>query len=49
MVCGLGYFTAIVQQFTILSLKDNVFLSISHLVLELTVVVIAAICFVIYT
>jgi len=44
MVSGLGYFTAIVQKFTILKLKDNVELSISHLGLELSVVAVTVLC-----
>jgi len=45
MVAGLGYFTAIIQKFTILKLKDNVELSLSHLALELSVVAVTVICF----
>ena len=45
MVSGIGYLTVIVQQLTILKLKDNVELSVSHLCLEISVVLVAAICF----
>jgi hypothetical protein len=44
MISGLGYFTAIVQKFTILKLKDNVELSISHLCLEFSVVAVTVVC-----
>lgn len=44
MVSGIGYFTAIIQKLTILKLKDNVELSLSHLSLELSVVAVSAIC-----
>mgnify|MGYP006104558027 CR=1 FL=1 len=44
MISGIGYFTSIVQKFTILKLKDNVELSVSHLCLEFSVVLVAGIC-----
>ena len=44
MVSGLGYLTAIVQKFTILKLKDNVELSVSHLCLEFRVVAVTVLC-----
>lgn len=44
MVSGLGYLTAIIQKFTILKLKDNVELSVSHLCLELSVVAVTIVC-----
>ena len=44
VVSGLGYLTAIVQKFTILKLKDNVELSVSHLCLELSVVAASVLC-----
>ena len=47
MVSGIGYFTAIVQKFTILKLKDNVELSLSHLALEFSVVAVTALCVII--
>ena len=40
LVSGIGYFTAIVQKFTILKLKDNVNLSFSHLILEFSIVIV---------
>lgn len=42
LVSGVGYFTAIVQKFTILKLKDNVELSVSHLLLESSIVIVTA-------
>ena len=44
MLSGLGYLTAIFQKFTILKLKDNVELSVSHLCLELSVVAVTIVC-----
>lgn len=41
IISGIGYLTAVVQKFTILKLKDNVHLSIGHLLLEITVVVVS--------
>ena len=41
IISGIGYFTAVVQKFTILKIKDNVHLSIGHLVLEITLVVVS--------
>jgi len=43
MVSGLGYLTAIIQKFTILKLKDNVELSVSHLCLEFSVVAVTVV------
>jgi hypothetical protein len=43
LVSGVGYFTSIVQKFTILKLKDNVDLSISHLLLESSIVAVTVI------
>lgn len=39
---GIGYLTAVIQKFTILRLKDNVHLSLGHLLLEITIVVVSA-------
>jgi len=47
LASGIGYFTAIVQKFTILNLKDNVALSISHIFLEMSVVAVSVICYLI--
>ena len=45
LVSGVGYFTAIIQKFTILKLKDNVELSYSHLILEFSIVVVTVLFF----
>lgn len=47
MISGLGYFTVIIQQLTILKLKDNVELSLSHLFLQISIVLVSAVCFMI--
>ena len=38
-IAGLGFFTSLIQKLTIVSLKDNVSLSLGHLVAELAIVI----------
>jgi hypothetical protein len=39
----IGYLTAVIQKFTVLRLKDNVQISIGHIALEISIVVVSAI------
>jgi hypothetical protein len=46
LFAGVGYLTAVIQKLTIIRLKDNVQLSLGHMLLEIAIVI-ASGCFII--
>lgn len=43
---GVGYLTAVIQKLTVVRLKDNVQLSLGHMLLEIAIVIVSG-CFII--